>query len=129
MTDARQDDALFLQLVVLFQQSAWQALGKVQSPETGKTEVQLPLARHAIDMLAMLRAKTGGNLSREEQALLDNALTQLRLNYVETAADEEKRAAAEKTPAETPAGETPGREPPDEETPAQETPKEDTPGD
>ena len=118
MTDAQQDDALFLQLVVLFQQSAWQALGKVQSPESGKTEVQLPLARHAIDMLAMLRAKTDGNLSREEQALLDNALTQLRLNYVETAADEEKKAADQKAPApETPAEESPAEDAQEDDTP------------
>jgi hypothetical protein len=73
-------------LVLVFQESAWQALGKVQHPQSGKSEVNLPLASHAIDMLAMLEAKTKGNLSDAERQLLANALTQLRLNYVDVAA-------------------------------------------
>lgn len=91
------DGSLFLQLVLVFQESAWQALGKVGSSQSGKSEVNLPLASHAIDMLGMLEAKTHGNLSDAERQLLSNALTQLRLNYVEVAA-EQKQQQAEKTP-------------------------------
>ncbi|MCS7025637.1 MAG: DUF1844 domain-containing protein [Bryobacteraceae bacterium] len=41
------------------------------------------LARHTIDMLAMLQQKTKGNLTLEEQRLLDNSLTELRFRYVQ----------------------------------------------
>jgi hypothetical protein len=40
-------------------------------------------ARHTIDLLGMLQAKTKGNLSLEEQRLLDNTLTELRFRYVQ----------------------------------------------
>lgn len=42
------------------------------------------LARHAIDLMAMLQQKTRGNLSIEEQRLLDNAVTELRFRYIQT---------------------------------------------
>jgi len=43
----------------------------------------LAAARHAIDMLAMLGEKTRGNLTLEEQRLLENSLTELRFRYVQ----------------------------------------------
>jgi len=95
VTDEPNVETLLIELILVFQQSAWQAMGKVQNPLTGKTEVQLPQARHAIDMLAMLEAKTQGNLSESEQKFLANALTQLRLNYVD-----EVREAGNRKPAE-----------------------------
>jgi hypothetical protein len=42
------------------------------------------LARHSIDMLAILQEKTRGNLTRDEQLLLDSTLTELRLRFVQT---------------------------------------------
>jgi len=45
----------------------------------------LPLARHSIDLLGMLQEKTKGNLSIEEQRLLENGLTELRFRYVQVA--------------------------------------------
>jgi hypothetical protein len=88
MTDPMAEDTKFLELVLIFQQAAWQGLGKVQNQESGKTEPNLPQASHAIDMLAMLKNKTSGNLSEPEQNLIDNALTQLRLNFVEVQKEE-----------------------------------------
>ena len=41
-------------------------------------------ARHTIDLLAMLQEKTRGNLSLEEQRLLDNSLTELRFRFVQS---------------------------------------------
>jgi hypothetical protein len=40
------------------------------------------LARHNIDLLAMLQSKTRGNLSIEEQRALDNSVTELRFRFV-----------------------------------------------
>ena len=51
--------------------------------EDEKLEPQLPAARHAIDMLAMLSEKTKGNLTMEEQRLIENSLTELRFRYVQ----------------------------------------------
>lgn len=41
------------------------------------------LARHSIDMLAILQEKTKGNLTREEDWLLGNTLTELRMRFVQ----------------------------------------------
>ena len=43
----------------------------------------LPMARHTIDMLAVLLDKTKGNLSLEEQRLIENSLTELRFRFVQ----------------------------------------------
>jgi hypothetical protein len=54
------------------------------------SEPNLPLARHSIDLLGMLQEKTRGNLTVEEQRLLENGLTELRFRYVQVV-DELKR--------------------------------------
>jgi hypothetical protein len=46
-------------------------------------EPALDLARHSIDMLAILQEKTKGNLTRGESCLLENTLTELRLRFVQ----------------------------------------------
>lgn len=51
--------------------------------EKDRPEPNLPLARHAIDMLGMLQEKTKGNLSWPEQRELDNSLTELRFRFVQ----------------------------------------------
>jgi len=54
------------------------------APEAdGKPSVNLPLARHVIDLLAMLQQKTRGNLSEDEKAFLERLLLDLRLKYVD----------------------------------------------
>jgi hypothetical protein len=73
----------FSLLVATFASQATVAFGRVPNPIDGKTEVRLELAKHAIDMLTMLEDKTRGNLTRDEAALLENVLHQLRLSYIE----------------------------------------------
>ncbi len=65
-------------------------------------EPDFPAARHAIDMLAMLTEKTRGNLSIEEQRLIENSLTELRFRYVQVTerTAKGKAAAAEAEAAE-----------------------------
>ena len=61
----------------------------------------LPSARHAIDMLAMLAEKTRGNLSVEEQRLIENSLTELRFRFVqvtESVAKAKSEVIAEEPP-------------------------------
>jgi hypothetical protein len=97
--EAERNDALFVNLVVIFQGAAMQQMGKLTNPLTGKIEKNLEQARFSIDTLAMLREKTRGNLSEDLERLLDSALLNLRMNYVE-------EAASAKPDGETPGGET-----------------------
>ncbi len=57
-------------------------------------ETDLPSARHAIDMLAMIAEKTRGNLSMEEQRLIENSLTELRFRFVQVTESTAKQKAA-----------------------------------
>jgi hypothetical protein len=59
------------------------ALGQIPNPLDGKTEVRLDLAKHAIEMLAILEQKTKGNLAADETAMLEGVLHQLRMAFVE----------------------------------------------
>ena len=57
-------------------------LGEVPEPESGQTMENLPLAKHTIDILAMLKDKTEKCLDKDESRLLDGILYELRLKYV-----------------------------------------------
>lgn len=57
-------------------------LGEAPSPDTGKVEKNLPLAKQTIDLLTILQDRTRGNLSNEEQQLLQSLLYDLRVRYV-----------------------------------------------
>src|SRR5262249_62322324 len=108
VSEAR-DAALFLQLILGLSQSAMIALGKLQNPITRKIEVDLEAARATIDTLAALEDRTRGNLSSEEARVLQQALSSLRLNYVDVLKQQSSYASAE-PPASDPSRETP--EPP-----------------
>ncbi|MBC7924751.1 MAG: DUF1844 domain-containing protein [Bryobacteraceae bacterium] len=51
--------------------------------EKDRPAPDLRVARHSIDMLAMLQEKTRGNLTYEEQRMLENSLTELRFRFVQ----------------------------------------------
>ncbi|HUV31252.1 MAG TPA: DUF1844 domain-containing protein [Acidobacteriota bacterium] len=78
-------DVYFYQLVISLHGAAMQQMGKVASPLTDKIERDLTQARVTIDMLDMIKRKTGGNLSEDETKLLDHVLYELRMNFVEEA--------------------------------------------
>jgi hypothetical protein len=54
----------------------------------------LDVARHTIDLLGVLQQKTKGNLTHDEQRLLDNTVTELRFRYVQALEQINKRAKA-----------------------------------
>jgi hypothetical protein len=58
-------------------------LGEAANPDTGRTERNLELARESLELLSMLREKTRGNLTEEEEKLFATLLTDLRLRFVE----------------------------------------------
>ncbi|RKX58818.1 MAG: DUF1844 domain-containing protein [Thermodesulfobacteriota bacterium] len=57
-------------------------LGELPDPVTNKKQVNLTLAKHTIDTLEMLKEKTKGNLTFEEEKLLQSILYELKLKYV-----------------------------------------------
>ena len=62
--------------------SAYVHLGDAPNPE-GQSEQDMELARQDLDLLGILHEKTKGNLSGEEERLLDQALFDLRARFVE----------------------------------------------
>lgn len=60
-----------------------------------KPEPDIPMARHTIDLMGVLLEKTKGNLTLEEQRLLENSLTELRFRFVQVS-DELAKASAQK---------------------------------
>lgn len=62
--------------------SAMVQLGESPEPESGRYTQNLALAKHTIDILAMLQCKTRANVTEEEAKLLADLLCQLRLSYV-----------------------------------------------
>jgi hypothetical protein len=63
--------------------------------EKDRPAPDLRVAQHSIDVLAMLAEKTKGNLTLEEQRLIENSLTELRFRYVQVS-----QSLAEKSQAE-----------------------------
>ena len=92
----RKDDFLFLQLVLTFQNAAWQQLGKIKNPITDKVERDLGQARFSIDILQMLRSRTEGNLQPNEKQFLDKVISELQLNYIDEMSKEIKEKEEEK---------------------------------
>ncbi len=73
----------FAQFVVSLGSSALVHLGEIPDPGQGGVQKNLGLARHTIDLLAVLKEKTKGNLDDEEGRLLDALLFDLQKKYVE----------------------------------------------
>ena len=72
----------FSTFVLSLSHSALVHLGDAPTPEDTR-EVHLPLARQTIDLLSLLQEKTRHNLTASEERLLEQALTDLRLRFVE----------------------------------------------
>ena len=58
-------------------------LGEMEAPGEDAKRRDLPIAKHTIDLLTLLRQKTKSNLTPEEDKLLESLLYDLRLRYVE----------------------------------------------
>jgi len=57
-------------------------LGEIPDPVSRKREKNLAAAKQTIDLLEILEKKTQGNLTREENEVFQNLLTDLRMRYV-----------------------------------------------
>jgi hypothetical protein len=72
----------FLSLANMLAAEAAMHLGLIQVPGQEAPTVDLEAARHLIDIIGMLQTKTRGNLTGEEDNLLENMLADLRMRFV-----------------------------------------------
>jgi|TARA_B110000116_G_C16722658_1_gene529863 hypothetical protein len=89
------NDQLFMQLLYMFHTSAMQGLGKIADP-TGKISRNLEYVSETIDLMEMLKDKTKGNISMDIEKVLNEMLSELRLNYIEEKANPGEKKVKEK---------------------------------
>ena len=82
----------FIQYISILANSVMQQLGKIMNPVTGKMEKNLEAAKATIDLISMLKEKTRGNLTANEEEVISNALANLQLNYADEASRMEKES-------------------------------------
>ena len=88
------DPASFVNFLSTIATNAAAALGAVPHPATGKRSLDLETGKYWLDVLAMFKEKTKGNLHEKEARLLDGLLGDLRMQYVHLVkATEEKLKA------------------------------------
>jgi hypothetical protein len=92
MPESNPPEIDFTTFLISLGSSAFVHLGDAPHPESQKVEADLVLAKQTIDILGLLQAKTRGNLTPEEDKLLENLLLDLRLRYVQ------RSGAAQKPP-------------------------------
>jgi hypothetical protein len=73
----------FATFVLSLSHSALVHLGDAPDPSGGSPKPDVTMAKQTIDLLAVLQDKTAGNLTGEEERLLDQVLYDLRMRYVE----------------------------------------------
>ena len=83
----------FSDVVRLMASQAAMYLGIIPEPQSGQRILAPEMARTHIDILAVLEAKTKGNLSDEENTELSETLRELRAIFVETAKSIDKAVA------------------------------------
>ena len=79
---AARDPASFVSFVMSIASNAASALGMMEHPVTHQREVDVELGKHWIDILGMLQKKTLGNLTSQEQRMIEGLLADLRMQYV-----------------------------------------------
>lgn len=80
--NAMPEQTMFTEFLMGIASSAFIYLGLVEHPATGRPQVDVMAAKESIDMLAMLRDKTKGNLTRGEEKFFDELLADLRMQFV-----------------------------------------------
>lgn len=74
---------LFLNLISQQTNMAFLMLGRIAHPQTGEVVQDFDSAKFFIDQLEMLDVKTKGNLNKQEESMLKQSLTNLRMAFFE----------------------------------------------
>jgi hypothetical protein len=77
----------FIEFIMMQAQQAMLFLGRLPHPSTGETMVNLEAARMFIDYIDMLKEKTRGNLSNDEEKVLGSILSDLQISFVQVSKD------------------------------------------
>lgn len=75
-------DVTFTSFFMALNSSALYHLGEIPDPVTGKRQNDLAMAKHTIDTMLLLQKKTKGNLTEEEQDLVETGLYDLQMRFV-----------------------------------------------
>jgi hypothetical protein len=76
------DPASFVNFLMSLASNAAASLGMMEHPVTGQRGADLALGKHWIDVLGMLKQKTQGNLTAQEQEIFEGLLAELRMQFV-----------------------------------------------
>jgi len=76
------EEVNFASFLISLGTQAFMHLGELPNPITQKREQDISAAKQMIDLLGLLQTKTKGNLTGEEERLLQQLLFDLRLRYV-----------------------------------------------
>jgi hypothetical protein len=83
VTEGKNINQYFISIVMMLASACWQQLGKVPSPVSNKIEKDTASAQVTIDILEMLRDKTKGNLTPDEEKLINNTIADLQINFAD----------------------------------------------
>lgn len=76
-TESGEMTQILVQFIMMQTQNTAHCLGQMPDPQTGRAYLNIPMARLLIDQLAVLRAKMTGNLTEEEQRIIDSAINDM----------------------------------------------------
>lgn len=110
-SEAQMTSALFEQMILQQANMALMFMGKVPNPETGQYLQEMEAAQLFIDQLEMLEVKTRGNRDRREDALVKQALMQVRMAFVEATGGQPERPPAPAASAAPPPSAAPSSQP------------------
>ncbi|MBI2341147.1 MAG: DUF1844 domain-containing protein [Deltaproteobacteria bacterium] len=88
--DENQPSLNFTAFIMSLVGSAHVHLGIMPNPATNKTERNVGMAKQTIDLLDVLKEKTKGNLTKDEEELFEHMLFELRMKYIEESKKEAK---------------------------------------
>ncbi len=111
MDSPEKNQIMFIQVVAMFQTAALQQMGKLKNPMTEKIEKDLQQAQLSIDILDMIKERTKGNLSPDEERFLNGVLQDLKLNYVDETAKDAYQSKADEPLAQASASTAPQEAP------------------
>jgi len=89
-------------LVSTYSTQAMMALGFIPDPVTGKPAPNRPLAKHLIDMIGVIQEISKGNLTEDQDSMLEDILHQLRMAYVSAPAVKAQPEPVKKSAIELP---------------------------
>ena len=72
----------FTSFIFSLSTSALIQLGEIEDPFTKTSVKNLPLAKQTIDLIGMVKEKTKGNLTPDEERLIEYVLYDLRMKFV-----------------------------------------------